>query len=359
MHSAFIKEQYMNIRDFSILLIDDDSSVISAITKILIASNPRYYIDHAGSCEAAVEKVQMTYWDTILLDLSIPRENGGPPSPVYGLKILDTLKNELKINAPVIAITGFEGDVELSETVLDMGAYYFLNKPLSPKSIATIVRNAVTFQLTGFDGLTGLLNKITFIERLKSEFERVKRKNNELDSDLLHTDTDLLSHISLIFLDGDNFKSINDRFNHLVGDQVLKKISSSFIDENLYKISNTESDSLKYIIRPYDIAARFGGDEFSLFLPETDHTNALIVARRIREIINRVKISSITGEENASLENDSLTLSIGIATYPFPNRVKNHEELIECADTAMYSSKVSRDGSIYGYSPEGEIIKLE
>jgi len=360
MNAKYKKNYERNKRDLNILIIDDDPAIQKTISKILRASNPNYYIQTVGCVDAAIELVKKTYWDTILLDLSLPLTDGGPESPENGLRTLDILKNELKISAPIIAITGYEDDEKLSETVLDMGAYYFLTKPVKTKSLSAIVKNATKFQMTGFDGLTGLLNKITFEERLKSEFERVKRKNlekNDINDECIKSQCNQ-SYISLIFLDGDNFKTINDTYSHLVGDQVLKKISSSFIDENLYKVLNETGESVKYIIRPYDIAARFGGDEFSIFLPETNQNSALVVAKRIKELIKKFNIAEIVGEENAISGTENITLSIGIATYPDPNIVSSYTNLIEHADAAMYASKKERKGHIYGYNSGGILTRM-
>jgi len=347
-------------RDFSILLVDDDPVIVKTITRILLADNDDYYIESASSVEAAIDLVKKTYWDTILLDLALPMQEGERSDTANGLLAMKLFKEELKINAPIIAITGFLDDAELSETVLDLGAYYFLNKPVRAKSLAAIVRNAMTFQMTGYDGLTGLLNKITFEERLKSEFERVKRKNLEaLDSpDCIEPGMNY-SSISLIFLDADNFKAINDTYSHLVGDQVLKHISRSFIDENLYKVLKNHDDMVKYIFRPYDIAARFGGDEFTIFLPETNHGSALAVARRIQDLVKKFHMSEIIGDDQVVKDVARFSLSIGIASYPLPNRAVDHEELIQFADNAMYASKETRDGSIFGYSADGVLVKLD
>src|SRR5271157_5051965 len=128
-------------RDLSILIVDDDKALSSTIKKILISSDPDYYIENAYYAEKAIELVKETYWDTILLDLSLPLKDGGNPDPKYGLNTLDIIKNELHITTPVIAITGYSDD-EFSDTVLDKGAYYFLTKPLRPKSLTAIVKNS-------------------------------------------------------------------------------------------------------------------------------------------------------------------------------------------------------------------------
>jgi len=331
-------------RDLNILIVDDDELVLKTITKILQSSNPRYFIQTATCVAATLDLVRQTYWDTILLDISLPYGQGGAPDTSNGLRALDVLNNDYKVTAPIIAITGHQ-DGELSEKVLDKGAYYFLNKPVQANSLSAIVKNATKFQMAGYDGLTGLLSRGTFEERLKSEFERVRRRNVE-------SEDDGRSYLSLIFIDGDNFKEINDTYSHLVGDHVLKLISSSFTEQNIYR--SLGANDVKYIIRPYDIAARFGGDEFLLFLPEADHPSAVNVARRIKKYIESINVDEIAGGDFSPKKTiDSFSISIGIATYPYPNEVNNHEDLIRMADNAMYSSKETRRGDIFGYDGAG------
>ncbi len=347
-------------RDISVLIVDDEDIVLDTIEKILHASNPKYFIKTAKNVEDALDLVQKTYWDTILLDLTLPKKRGDVPNGDNGLYLLDILNKELKITPPIIAMTGY-GDDDLSDIVLDKGAYYFLNKPVKAKSLSVIVKNATRLQQAGFDGLTGLLNRKTFEERLKIEFERVKRKNEKTHSrQKKHTDQfQAISYLSLLFFDGDNFKRINDTYNHLIGDQVLKRISSLFMDEALYKHIHNNKQNYVNIIRPYDIASRFGGDEFSIFLPETNHHNASIIAKRIRIMLKDLNMAEIVGLDEVKPDIKGISLSIGIATFPQPNYVENHKELIDLADSAMYVSKGKRKGEIFGYNSKGEIIQFD
>ncbi|MBN2038729.1 MAG: diguanylate cyclase [Spirochaetes bacterium] len=350
------KYDIQNGRDLSILIIDDEQIVLKTVDKILQYSNPNYYIKTATNVQDALELIEKTYWDTILLDLSLPKKEGERPNQENGLYLLDILTKELKITPPIIAMTGF-GDDELSDIVLDKGAYYFLHKPVKPKSLQAIVKNATKLQEAGFDGLTGLLNRKTFEERLKREFERVKRKNQTILNGTGKS-SEIQSYLSLIFVDGDNFKQINDSYSHLVGDQVLKKISSLFIDEALYKYVHKEIPDYVNIIRPYDVASRFGGDEFTIFLPETNHENAYMIGKRINEMVKEFNISEIVGADNVQNNVKHFSLSIGIATYPVPNNVENHKELIELADSAMYAAKKKREGEIFGYDENGKTVRL-
>lgn len=348
------------MRDISILIIDDDELILETISKILSISNPNYYIGTARNVDEALVLAQKTYWDTILLDLSLPRAAGEIPDPKNGLRALHVLKKEMKLAAPLIAVTGHYDD-ELSDIVLDEGAYYFLHKPLRPKSLAAIVKNATSFQMSSFDGLTGLLNKKTFEERLKAEYERIKRRNQEMEQQFRDQPCpqSLKSSLSLIFMDGDNFKEINDTYNHLVGDQVLKKIGSLFIDEALYHLGSESGENYKFIIRPYDIAARFGGDEFIIFLPETSHEQALIVARRIQSLVRNYDISRLVDHGAVAPPRPELSLSIGMATYPNPNHGDSYIDLVDQADEAMYVSKRERKGEIFGYNENGEITRFD
>jgi diguanylate cyclase (GGDEF)-like protein len=335
-------------RDISILIVDDDPLILNTISRILKASNPNYFIITAEYADEAKNYLKQTFWDIILLDLSLPSSKGGIPQSDNGLILLDFIKNEMKISSPVIAITGYNDD-DLSDIILDKGAYYFLNKPLRAKSLSAIVQNATRFQLAGFDGLTGLLTKESFEDRLESEFERVARKNKK-DTDHKHQHA-----LSLIFFDGDNFKQINDMYNHLAGDKVLRKIGSCFMEESLYRLNISEEKSEQYIIRPYDIASRFGGDEFAIFLPETEHSGAIAVAKRIKKKIGSIKLSDVIDAQISQGDTDRISLSIGVASYPDPNKVKNYEELILKADEAMYASKESREAKIFGYDKNGKI----
>ncbi|MEE9258896.1 MAG: diguanylate cyclase, partial [Nitrospinaceae bacterium] len=149
------------------------------------------------------------------------------------------------------------------------------------------------------DRLTGLYNRNYFDEALKSEASRCKRYQTEF---------------SLVFLDIDHFKTINDTFGHLAGDHVLKSIANLIQSEK----------------RAEDIVARFGGEEIVLILPETAKYNALILAERIRHKIEYLDLK-IKGEVIRA------TVSGGVATFPLDTDIEN--EILDCADRALYRAK--------------------
>ena len=148
------------------------------------------------------------------------------------------------------------------------------------------------------DALTGLPNRREFNERLE---ERMGAWNRRRDV------------FSLLLLDVDHFKKLNDRYGHLAGDQVLATIGRA----------------LRGAIRREDAVARFGGEEFAILLPSTPLEQAIEVAQKVREAVARVAISR-GGQEIA------VTVSGGLATIASNERV---EALIQRADSALYAAK--------------------
>lgn len=175
---------------------------------------------------------------------------------------------------------------------------------------AIAVDNAQLYELATKDGLTKLYIHRHFYFLLESEIKRVQRYHHVL---------------SLLMLDIDNFKQVNDTYGHLVGDMVLKEIATT----------------IQKTIRHVDIPARYGGEEFTVILPETAALNAVIIAERLRQKISEIQVKV---DENTVL---SPTVSIGIAEYP--NASEDIKELIDLADKAMYVSKESGKNCIHLY----------
>ncbi len=131
------------------------------------------------------------------------------------------------------------------------------------------------------------------------------------------------SPFSLLFMDIDNFKKINDKFGHLVGSRALVEIAQ-ILQKNLRKI---------------DIIARYGGDEFVIILPQTPHDGGFMVADRLRRLIEK---KVFLKQEGLCI---SLTASFGVAS--FPRDAKNKDDLIEIADKAMYRAKFSTKNVVF------------
>lgn len=159
-------------------------------------------------------------------------------------------------------------------------------------------------QLSITDALTGLPNRRYLQERLEEELARSSRHGHTL---------------SIMMLDIDGFKPYNDTFGHPAGDRLLKAIS----------------DAIMRSIRTTDIAARIGGDEFLVLLPETEASLATHIAERMRAEVIR------TGTEHACVQPQggaAPTISIGIASYPQNGRTS--EKIIEQVDQALYQAKM-------------------
>ena len=169
--------------------------------------------------------------------------------------------------------------------------------------IAMSISNAVLYEqankLAVTDGLTGISNRQSVEKSLQIEFERSKRYNSPL---------------SLILLDVDHFKDVNDTYGHQKGDEILIAFASL----------------LKKACRANDIAARYGGEEFLMILPQSNAQGAFKIAERVREEMMKI---SFTGNES----NFAVTVSCGVAE--FNKDYESINKLITVADRALYEAK--------------------
>jgi len=169
------------------------------------------------------------------------------------------------------------------------------------------------------DGLTGVFARRHFMDRFKEEIERSIRFGLKL---------------SLLMVDLDLFKKCNDKFGHLVGDVVLREVANV----------------LKQNMREIDLIGRYGGEEFALFLPDTDRDHAVFVAQRLREFVG-------SHHYEAYDEKLQITVSIGVSTFPVhvtpltnnQNADEMVTELIECADKALYEAKSQGRNTVVAY----------
>ena len=152
------------------------------------------------------------------------------------------------------------------------------------------------------DPLTELPNRRSFFSRANTEFSRSTRYNRPL---------------SLLMVDVDHFKEVNDRFGHLTGDAALRHIART----------------MKICVRESDMIARYGGEEFVIILPETDSEGAGFIAERVRR---EIEASGFKSEQQGVIK---LTVSIGIACMNFGSEYPDIDKLLQSADDAMYRSK--------------------
>lgn len=159
------------------------------------------------------------------------------------------------------------------------------------------------------DPLTGLYNRRYFIEQIELEFKRSKRYSRDL---------------SLLMLDIDHFKLVNDNYGHQIGDIVLRKISSVIIN----------------LLRDSDLAFRYGGEEFMIILPETKSEDAINVAERMKqEIMNT--------QHNYASINFTVTASIGIVSIKdMMDKFETIDDIIKKVDDNLYKAKNSGRNTI-------------
>lgn len=163
------------------------------------------------------------------------------------------------------------------------------------------------------DGLTGLYNHSHFQDALRQLFSQAERSCTPL---------------SLLFLDVDDFKAVNDRYGHETGDQVLRAMGQLLDNREI-------STNSRQIWRASDVTARYGGEEFAVLLPDTPVEGAVVFAERLRHHITMLsalpELAKLSGCERP------LSCSIGIAT--FPADATTATELVTAADSAMYEAK--------------------
>jgi len=170
--------------------------------------------------------------------------------------------------------------------------------------VATTLETAALFaevtRLATVDSLTELPNRREFFRRAGQELIQVQRTRRPL---------------SMVMLDVDRFKQINDTHGHQVGDQVIRTIAAV----------------CRSNLRPTDVAGRYGGEEIAILLPETNRADAARTAERVRLAIEQLQIT-------IGLKTIRVTASLGVATATATEE-QSLEELLSCADNAMYLAK--------------------
>lgn len=289
------------------LIIDDSEAVRKRIAQTLAE---RRVFDHflfAGDGLDGYRQLRRHEVDLVLCDLDMPG--------LDGFKFLRMVHSDpTHHEVPVILLTGYE-DIESKVKGLSAGASDYLTKPFDDLELIARVnvhlnlkrlrdelreKNRELETLARCDGLTGVANRRHLMESLESEFARCCRYARPF---------------SLMMLDLDHFKHINDGYGHHVGDDVLVRVSQV----------------LAQSLRENDLLGRYGGEEFAVMLPETDLPSALVVAERCREAVAEVRIPLPEGEL-------TVTTSVGLASLP-DARFGGLADLVRAADGALYEAK--------------------
>jgi diguanylate cyclase (GGDEF)-like protein len=300
----------------NILVIEDSEPVRREITQILKNYSLATYYHEAGDGIEALKLLLEIKMDLIICDVVMPR--------LDGFRFLSMVRAREELSSiPIIFLTARD-DRNSKLQGLEQGASDYITKPFDPAEMVARVRihlqlrqlqeelrqaNAKLMLVSHTDHLTGLYNRRYLMDVLERELSRVQRS---------------ASFLSLLILDIDHFKEINDRYGHQGGDLVLAEAASVFRKE----------------LRVYDTAARYGGDEFIAVIPGASLSEALAVAERIRGSVEQSRFSE-------RMEDVKLTVSIGVAIYP-GSGIETLEDFIREADGALYRAKAGGRNRVEG-----------
>lgn len=280
---------------YRILIVDDDYETRNLLDVFMTSKG--YICEMASDGEEALERASKTSFTAVITDVKMPKIDG------------ITLTRELLKHYPgisVMVMTAFSAEFS-EEDAINAGASDFITKPFSlsefaarfSKMIRDIKQIDVLKDLAHLDVLTGLPNRKLFFDRLTQSIESANRYEHML---------------GLIFLDLDNFKSVNDTLGHDMGDILLKETALRLMD----------------CVRGSDTVARMGGDEFTIILTKIiKPRGAAVVAQRIVESLSRKFLLG----DNAC----SVSASVGISLYPSDGN--DPTTLLKNADNAMYRVK--------------------
>ena len=283
-----LNDQAVSYKDEEFVLVVDDEDIVREPIAAML-SHLGFRVHTAGSGEEAIEKFKENDYTFLLTDIRMPKMDG--------LELIRTIKREYP-DVCSIAMTGYTREYKYVETI-NAGASDFVNKPFGIEEIEAKVKRAIMERnirqelnrLSITDSLTGLYNQRHFYIRLEEEIARAERQQHDL---------------SLILMDLNDFKSYNDHFGHLAGDQLLHRVGSVIKSKMRQNV---------------DSGYRYGGDEFAVLLIEAGESVAQMMSGRIK---------------NGIRDECDITASSGFAVF---KQGVTREELVREADVRLYEEK--------------------
>jgi diguanylate cyclase (GGDEF)-like protein len=281
-----------------ILVVDDDPIILKILAAELRAAN--YRVITANSAEDALELLDLVRPDAVLSDVMMPG--------LSGVDLLAQLKSRAEISGIPLLLMSSGGAAEERAAAIRLGACDYMQKPVAGLEVVARLNRRLEQadelsklrRLSEVDALTGLSNR----RGITSALDRALGKSRTSQTDL-----------SVVLLDVDNFKHVNDTHGHKEGDALLRQIASL----------------LRRTIREHDLAGRIGGDEFVLVLPDCSHLAAMQLGGRIERAMT----------ELAERYQARVGLSHGVYCA---SGGASAEQVLDAADKAMYAKKLSRPG---------------
>lgn len=290
----------MNSTGTDICLIEDDGDERRLLTRRLESWD--YSVIAAVDGDEGLRTIQRHRPRIVICDVMLPG--------LDGLQLCRRIRTDTELDGTYIVLVTAHDQSGRRQVALDAGADDYLSKPYDVRELQARIRCGMRYHhlherlrhaaLT--DGLTGLWNHTYFREALAREYARARRYGG---------------CVSLLMLDLDHFKSINDTYGHEVGNQILR----------------ATADVLREGLRECDLLARYGGEEFAIICPDTSIVNSTMLAERLRNVIRH----RVRSEAHPDLV---VCVSVGVAGTE-DGRLEGVDMLIEMADKALYHSKRS------------------
>lgn len=278
----------------SVLLIEDDQRIRQALASTLAEMG--HEMRSAATGMGGIQEAVAAAPDVVVLDLGLPDMDGS--------EVLKMIRSVSTV--PVIIATAQDDEAGIVK-LLDLGADDYVRKPFDTDELFARIRAAqrlievqehLRSQATR-DDLTGTLNRAAIMDVLRRTLEQARQDD---------------SPVSILLVDIDRFKPINDTYGHLTGDAALRRIGGM----------------LQTTLRLYDTVGRYGGEEFLIILPECPPQDAVDVAERLRAHVGSRRIPTAAGAL-------FVTVSVGVGTKA--GVTCEPDDLIERADRALYQAK--------------------
>lgn len=286
------------------ILYAEDSSTMA---KVVIAwlQNLGLHVEHHVSGEPLLKAFEKGGYDLVLTDFLLQGK-------LSGLGIVREIRNTFKSRVPILVLSGFE-DVNRRVEILRSGANDFVTKPVLEEELIARIRTLILNKqlLDELEAQQKRLMDMALTDQLTSLYHR-----HSLIEIAPKLQAEAIRHkypLSLIMIDLDNFKHINDHYGHMAGDEVLVQMAAMLLENS----------------REGDFASRFGGEEFLIILPHCDKADALSRAEKLRKLTMELKPNNL-----------EITASFGVTAMD-GNETTNFDSLIRRVDTALNQAKSS------------------